>query len=247
MHYGTLWSIGGGVGSGKTLLVHSIAAHIIKKNIPVACFMLEERLGKSLVNISTHLSNCRIGLFEADKLGQVIHDFDLNNNLHLWKNKGQNDWDNIAQCIRFYAVVLGVKVFFVDNVTAITNTLSPTEQNTEIARVATEAHGLADELDIAVVLLSHLNPPSSGPSHEEGGEVRPVQFTGSRALMRWSDVMIGFERNLYAEGEYKHHSKIRVIKDREAGKTGVIKTIYDVETGGLYERVEESTEEAESW
>ena len=187
-------------------------------------------------------------LFEADKLGQVIHDFDLNNNLHLWKNKGQNDWDNIAQCIRFYAVVLGVKVFFVDNVTAITNTLSPTEQNTEIARVATEAHGLADELEVTVVLLSHLNPPSSGPSHEEGGEVRPVQFTGSRALMRWSDVMIGFERNLYAEGEFKHHSKIRVIKDREGGKTGVIKTIYDVETGALNERVDEDvTEEAEAW
>lgn len=251
MHWGTLWSIGGASGAGKTLLVHAITAHFISQHkVPTATFMLEERIGKTLTNIATHLTGVKMGMFEQERMQQVIEDFNLDDNLHLWKNKGANDWDNISQCIRFYAVVMGVKLFFVDNVTALTNTLSPTECNTEIARIATEAHGLCDELNITIVLLSHLNPPSSGPSHEEGGEVRPVQFTGSRALQRWSDVMLGFERNLYAEGDMKHLSKIRVLKDRENGRTGFINTRYDLNTGRLDETdasFQAADEDVDAW
>lgn len=236
LQWGTLWSIGGASGAGKTLLVHAITAHFISVHkCATAVFALEERIGKTLTNVVTHLTGIKSTGFEGERIKQAIESFELEEKLHLWKNKGANDWDHIAQCIRFYAVVLGVKLFFVDNVTALTNTLSPTECNTEIARIATEAHGLCDELGITIIMLSHLNPPSSGPSHEEGGEVRPVQFTGSRALQRWSDVMLGFERNLYAEGDMKHLSKIRVLKDRENGRTGVINTRYDLDTGRLVE------------
>lgn len=239
LRWGELWSIGGASGAGKTLLAHAISSHFIKVHkIPCALFMMEERIGKTLINIATHLTGVKKQTPEEGFLEQVIQDFELEEHLHLWKNKGENSWDNVAQCIRFYAVVMGCKLIFVDNVTALVNTMSPSEQNTEIARIGTEAAGLADELGITIVVFSHLNPPSSGPSHEEGGEVRPVQFTGSRALQRWSHVMLGFERNLYAEGEFCHYSKIRVLKDREGGKTGFINTRYDPDTGLLNEHDE---------
>lgn len=236
VRWGEMWSIGGGVGCGKTLLAHAIGAHFIKVHkIPTAMFMLEERIGKTLINVSTQLTGVKTVGFQKDRQLQVNEQYNLDELLHLWKNKGANDWENISQCIRYYATVHGVKLFFIDNVTALTNTLSPSEMNTEIAKIATEAHGLCDELDICIMLFSHLNPPSSGPSHEEGGEVRPAQFTGSRALMRWSEYLLGFERNLYAEGDAKHYSRIRVLKDRENGKTGVINTRYDPNTGRLDE------------
>lgn len=235
IRWGEISALGGGVGGGKTTLVHAISAHFIKMGYACACFMLEERISKTLSHISTQLTGVKMVGFERDRQMQINETYQLDELLHLWKNKGSNDWDNIAQCIRYFATVLGVKMFFVDNITALTNTLSPTEINTEIARIATEAAGLADELDIHIMLLSHLNPPSSGPSHEDGGEVRPVQFTGGRGLMRWCQLLLGFERNLYAEGETKHYSRIRVLKDREDGKTGVINTRYDPETGGLVE------------
>jgi len=236
LRFGEISSLGGGVGCGKTLLVHAIAAHFLKVHkIPCACFMLEERISKTLINVSTQLIGSKLVGFDKDRQTQINEEFNLDEMLHLWKNKGANDWENIAQCIRYYANVHGVKLFFVDNVTALTNTLSPSEMNTEIAKIATEAAGLADELDIHIMLLSHLNPPNSGLSHEEGGEVRPGQFTGSRALMRWVQLMFGFERNLFAEGDAKHMSKIRVLKDREDGNTGVITTQYDPETGRLIE------------
>ena len=232
--WGELWGIGGGVGCGKTLLAHAIAAHFIDVHkVGVGMFMLEERIGKTLINVSTHLTGVKSVGFEKERQQGISEQYNLDDLLHLWKNKGANDWENIAQCIRYYATVLGVKLFFIDNITALTNTLSSTEINTEVAKIATEAHGLCDELNITIMIFSHLNPPHSGPSHEEGGEVRPVQFTGGRGIMRWSENMLGFERNLYAEGDAKHLSRIRVLKERENGHTGVITTRYCLETGRL--------------
>jgi twinkle protein len=236
LRWGEISALGGGVGGGKTTLVHAIGAHFISQHkVATAFFMLEERISKTLHNVSVQLTGVKSVGFEKDRQQQINETYNLDELMHLWKNKGANDWDNISQCIRYYASIHGVKLFFVDNITALTNTLTPSEINTEIARIATEGAGLADELDIHIMFLSHLNPPHSGPSHEEGGEVRPSQFTGGRGLMRWVQLMLGFERDLYAEGEMKHMSRIRVLKDREDGHTGVITTRYDTETGRLEE------------
>lgn len=236
LRYGEISALGGGVGGGKTTLVHAIGAHFLGVHkVPTAFFMLEERISKTLHNVSVQLTGVKQVGFDRQRQQQINETYQLDELMHLWKNKGANDWDNISQCIRYYATVHGVKLFFVDNITALTNTLSPTEINTEIARIATEGAGLADELDVHIMFLSHLNPPTSGPSHEEGGEVRPSQFTGGRGLMRWVQLMLGFQRNMYAEGDMKHMSKICVIKDREDGNIGSITTRYDPETGRLEE------------
>ncbi|MGL5013623.1 MAG: hypothetical protein ACRC6V_04930, partial [Bacteroidales bacterium] len=85
-------------------------------------------------------------------------------------------------------------------------------------------------------VFSHLNPPKSGAPHEEGGQVQEVQFTGSRALMRFSQLILGFERNKQGEGEEKNLSQIRVLKDRYFGQTGTVGTKYDPNTGRLTQR-----------
>ena len=85
-------------------------------------------------------------------------------------------------------------------------------------------------------MFSHLNPPGGNKSHEEGAEVKENQFTGSRALQRWSHLMLGFERNKQADGDDKHNSLIRVLKDRNYGNTGIVYTRYDVGTGCLVSR-----------
>lgn len=256
MRWGELWTLAGGVGSGKTLVAHAIAAHTLREHkAKTSLFMLEERIGHTLRQQATQITGIPFHRpdipFQGDQLKHVV-DSQLADNVFLWRNNGENNWDNIAQCIRFFAVVEGVKFCVVDNVTAMTSMLAPTEQNTEISRIATEAAGLADELNITILLLSHLNAPTSGPSHEEGGEVKASQMTGSRALMRWSHVILGFERNQQAEGDYKNYSRIRVLKDRMYGRTGYINTIYTPDTGRLEEHdleaVAESVgEDKQSW
>ncbi|MDJ1420203.1 hypothetical protein MU707_31090, partial [Pseudomonas aeruginosa] len=92
----------------------------------------------------------------------------LRGKLFMWKNKGQNDWDHIKECIRFWAVAMDVKTILLDNMTAMTNHLSPSEMNTEIARICTELAGMADELGLRIFIFSHLNPPKGNRTHEEG-------------------------------------------------------------------------------
>ena len=61
------------------------------------------------------------------------------------------------------------------------------------------------------------------------GKVLESQFTGSRALQRYSHFMFGFERNKQAVVE--HVSKFRVLKNRPYGRTGMFKTAYNTATG----------------
>lgn len=243
---GEIVAIGGGTGIGKTLLAHAISAHnILEHQEKVGVFLLEENVNMSLKNIAGKVA--RWAFHRPDvEWRQDLYDAacdKIEDNLFLWSNKGQNDWEHIKECIRYWAVVEGVKSFFVDNMTTLTNHLSPSEQNTEIARISTEIAGMADELNIRIFIFSHLNPPGGKLSHEEGAEVREHQFTGSRALQRWSQVILGFERNKHAGEEEKHFSRIRLIKDRMYGNTGLVYTKYDVPSGCLDERPEGSEDE----
>lgn len=243
---GEIIAIGGGTGIGKTLLAHSIAAHnIMEHQEKVGVFLLEENVNMSLKNIAGKVA--RHAFHRPDvEWRQDLYDAAVDKieaNLFLWSNKGQNDWENIKECIRYWAVVEGVKSIFIDNMTTLTNHLSPSEQNTEIARISTEIAGMADELNIRIFIFSHLNPPGGKLSHEEGAEVREHQFTGSRALQRWSQVILGFERNKHASDDEKHFSRIRLIKDRLYGNTGMVYTKYDVPSGCLDERPDGSESE----
>ncbi|MCS5737316.1 P-loop NTPase family protein, partial [Herbiconiux daphne] len=114
---------------------------------------------------------------------------------------GQNDWEDIKQCIRFWVIENDVKFIILDNITALVSHLTPSEINTEISKIASELAGMCQELEFTAFVLSHLNAPSSGDPHEEGGQVKEVQFTGSRSLMRWCQCIIGFERDKQAEGK----------------------------------------------
>ena len=242
---GEIISLGGGTGIGKTLLAHQIAAwNITEHKENAGVFLLEENVNNSLKNIAGKVARKAFHRpdIEFDEVAFNDACDQLDGKLFLWRNKGQNDWDNIKECLRYWAVVENVKSVFIDNVTCLTNHLSPSEQNTEIARIATDIAGLADELNIRIFIFSHLNPPGGKLSHEEGAEVKEHQFTGSRALQRWSQLIIGFERNKQATGDEKHDSRIRVIKDRNYGNTGLVYTRYTVDTGCLDERPGDETE-----
>lgn len=238
---GEIVAIGGGTGIGKTLLAHSIAAwNITEHKENAGVFLLEENVNNSLKNIAGKVARKAFHRpdLEWDEVAYNDACDKLEGKLFLWRNKGQNDWENIKECLRYWAVVENCKSIFIDNMTTLTNHLSPSEQNTEIARISTEIAGLADELNIRIFIFSHLNPPGGKLSHEEGAEVKEHQFTGSRALQRWSQVILGFERNKQGADGTKNDSRIRLIKDRMYGNTGICYTRYQVETGCIDERPE---------
>ena len=237
---GEIVAVGGGVGIGKTLLAHEIAAWNWKVHGEASfLIMLEEANGDTVKNVAGKMDDIPYHRpdfdFDADALRKTAGE--MNDGIHLWRSSINQairfDFDRIISAIRYHATVNNVKHVFFDNVTAATQHLTPTEINTEVGRIAMELAGLADELDLQIFIFSHLNTPSSGASHEDGGQVREHQFTGSRALMRWCQVIVGFERNKQAGGDMKHRSKIRLLKQRKYGTSGDIDTAYSPATGRL--------------
>lgn len=239
---GEMIAVGGGVGGGKTLIAHELTAWLINKyQQKVGVFMLEETTGNTLKNIAGKSANIPFhkpdAEFDEDQLRDEILKYD--GNLFLYKNYGQNSWEDIKRCIRFWVIEHGVKFLFIDNVTALVSHLTATEINSEVAKIGVELSGLCNELGCTAFIFSHLNPPKNGAPHEEGGQVQEVQFTGSRALMRFSQVILGFERNKQAEGDAKNLSMIRLLKERNFGGSGVVPSIYNPVTGRLRQRTDD--------
>ncbi|UIW10531.1 DnaB-like replicative helicase [Aeromonas phage BUCT695] len=241
IRFGELISIGGGVSCGKTLIGHELASHLIMKHKQkCGMFMLEETVGNTIKNIAGKSAGITFHKPDADFDPELLRNEALkyDGSLFLYKNFGQNDWEDIKRCIRFWVVEHGVKFIFLDNVTCLVSHLTSTEINSEIAKIGAELAAMCNELQFTCFVFSHLNPPKAGLPHEEGGAVQEAQFTGSRALMRFSQLMLGFERNKQADGDWKNLSQIRLLKDRNFGQSGTIGTKYNPVTGQLVERAE---------
>jgi len=246
LRFGEIIAIGAGVSLGKTLLAHELTSHLVKvHDQKVGCFLLEEQVGDSVKNIagkSAGIPFHRPDLdFDPELLRKAAMEFD--DKVYLYNNFGMNEWPDIKQCMRFWVVEHGVKWIFLDNITTLVAHLSPSEANTEISRIASELAGMCAELGFTCFIFSHLNAPSGGAPHEEGGAVKEVQFTGSRSLMRWCQGILGFERNKQAEGDAKNYSMIRLLKDRKYGKSGLVYTKYIPGTGRLLQREEHEVNE----
>ena len=169
--FGEMISIGGGVGSGKTLLAHEFAAHIINEHdLNCGVFMLEETVGNSLKNIAGKSANVPFHLPDLDYDPQLLRDeaMKYNGKLFLYQNFGSNEWEDIKQCIRFWVIENQCKFIFLDNITCLVSHLTPSEINTEVSRIASELSGMCNELNFTCFVFSHLNPPQSGASHEDG-------------------------------------------------------------------------------
>ena len=240
--YGEIVCVGAGVSVGKTDFVTSQIAFDIKHDWKVGTFMLEQSKKETLLRIAGKLDGQHYHLpnqtFDKDNLKETVHS--MQNKLYMFDNFGSIEWEVIREKIRYMCHNYGVRIFYIDNLTALNAHASDERRNLDalMAQVAT----LAKELDIWILLVSHLNPPKSGASHEAGGKVEQNQFTGSRAIMRWAFFMMGVERNtLHPDPAERNKGLIRCIKDRFSGRaTGhKIGFVYDTDSGLCLETEEE--------
>jgi len=236
--YGEVVSLGAGVSVGKTDFIQQQMAFDMKQGYKIATFMLEQSKTETLLRLAGKVDSQQYHLpdskFDRKELETTIHSLD--NKLYIYDNFGKIDWDTIKDKIRSARYSYGVRLFYIDNLTALNSHADDERRNLD--SLMEEIASLAKELDIWVLLVSHLNPPKKGIAHESGGQVEQGQFTGSRSIMRWSSFMLGVERNtLHEDPVERCKGLVRVIKDRFSGRaTGqTIGFVYDTETGALLE------------
>lgn len=231
-------ALGAGTGVGKTdFITEQIAYDLTVLKQPVAAFMLEQMPSETVKRITGKLSSKRFhvpdGSWTKEELAEGLGKLRSGGKLFLYDNFGATDWDVIRERIRYLAHSEGVKLFYLDHLTALA--AHAEDERVELEKIMAEIGGLVKELDIWLLFVSHLATPEGKP-HEEGGRVTIRHFKGSRAIGFWSHFMFGLERNQQADDEVLRGTTIfRVLKDRLTGQaTG--KTVplgYDATTGRL--------------
>lgn len=233
--------LGAGVGIGKTNWAKELQSWLVNKHgLPVGVFMLEETPGRTLKGIAGKFTGIPFhkpdAMFEESDLHDAIKGLD--GKVFLYRHdKWGADWDSIKPAIRAMVHYGGVKDIFLDNLTVLVSHLSASEANDEINRIAKDISHMVHELDITLYGFSHLNAPATGEPHERGGKVHERQFTGSRALMRYANYILGIERNKDPEISQKERntSTLVLLKDREFGNVGRFPIYYDPDTDGYRE------------
>lgn len=236
---GEVISIGGGTGIGKTLLAHELVVHnALVHGWNTFAMFLEESNIESLQNLTGKVDSITYHIpdtvFDKDTFRSSANR--LSEHIELWNPEDstdpESDWAAMKLLIRAKGDYLDLVV--IDNLTTLTEGMSATERNDFIGTLAKDCTQMAKKFNILFVIYSHLNAPDKNSRpHELGGIVKESQFTGSRALQRYSHAMLGFERN--KGGVDQNCSLIRLLKNRKFGRSGFVKTYYNSSTGRLYE------------
>ncbi|WP_448955708.1 DnaB-like helicase C-terminal domain-containing protein [Labrys neptuniae] len=238
--WGELYAFGAGTGIGKTdFLTQQIKHDVMVLGQKVGLFMLEQQPDETAKRVAGKFAGKTFHIpddtWTAEELAEVIDRLERDDNLFFYDNFGATDWDVIASTIRYLAHSEGVRIFYLDHLTALA--AAAEDERKELERVMAEMAALAKELNIIIHLVSHLATPEGKP-HEEGGRVMIRHFKGSRAIGFWCHYMFGLERDQQHEDErWRSITVFRVLKDRYTGRaTGeVVYLGYDRDTGTLYE------------
>lgn len=243
--YAELYCLGAGTGVGKTdFLLQQVEYDLNTLRLPVSVMFLEQPVaetGKRLAGkMKGKLFHVPDGKSTPEELSSALHEMIGNTKLFLYNSKGATDWKVIKSKVRYLAHAHGVKLFYIDNLTALA--AMEEDERKALEQIMAEMAGLCVELGIIIHLVSHLSTPE-GKAHEEGGRVQIKQLKGSRAIGFWCNFIFGIERDQQDEDQ-KNQSLFRVLKDRNTGRaTGkTIPIYYDAETGLLSERPSFNTE-----
>lgn len=237
---GELYAFGAGVGIGKTdVFTQQIAYDINVLKEKVGVIYLEQNVVETAQRVAGkiegklfHVPN---GTWTHDEYVSAIERLRDKQQLYMMEHFGAMDWQSVKSIIRFFAKAYGIRIIYLDHLTA----LSANEQDERRALdgIMADMASLAQEDGLIINFISHLTTPE-GKSHEEGGRVLEKQFTGSRAIARWSHYMFGLERNKQHEDrELRKVTTLRVLKDRQTGQAAgeTVMLYYNTDTGLLTE------------
>ena len=251
---GEIYGLGAGTGIGKTdWFTQQINYDAVDLNQKVCLFFLEqqpEETGKRLAGKfagrrfhiprlkdkpDTELPKGYTEEWTDEEQDKAIDALDENQNITLFDGFGANAWDTIKENIRYVCHAEGTRIFYLDHLTALA--AAEEDERKGLERITAEMGSLVKELNIMIIMISHLATPEGKP-HEEGGRVAIRHFKGSRSIGFWCHYMFGLERDQQHENvEMRSVSTFRVLKDRYTGNaTGeLIYFGYNKETGQLFE------------
>ena len=130
------------------------------------------------------------------------------------------------------AKALDVRWIILDHISILISGMDNGDERKMIDRAMTKLRTLVQELDIGLILVSHLRRPEGDKGHEDVAKVRLGQLRGSHAIAQLSDICLSLQvdpDDPDGDGRF-----IQILKNRFTGEVGNAGGVsYNRETGRL--------------
>lgn len=223
---GELYTLGAGNSIGKTdWTTQSISYDALVLGVMTAVIYLEQPPVETLKRLAGKFAGKPFHIpmealdkedrYTQEELDAALDALESSPNLIFGGNFASTEWDDVEAKIRYLVVAHGVRIVYLDNLTAL---IDETQERASVEGIIKSMALLCQELQINIILLCHLATPD-GKAHEEGGQVSLKHFKGSRAMGAWPHYAFGLERNTqHTDPELRNYSTFRVVKDRYTGR-----------------------------
>lgn len=226
-----------GSGIGKSTLSRELAYSLVSQGKKVAMVALEDQMdvtAQAMVALDMNIPLNKFRFNPPAKAAAQPH-FDKmihSGNLFFWKHFGRMNLANLMDKLYYYARSKSCDFIVLDHLSSVVAASKENNERQAIDHIMDELSQLVIETGVGLIMVVHLKRPSGDKSFAKGGEVELSDLRGSAALEQYSWAVVGLERD--QQGEDADFSRIRVLKNRTFGFTGLADTLrYDVDTGRM--------------
>ncbi len=238
---GEIVTVTAGSGIGKSQLTREFAYSLLKQGETLGYIALEESVKRSALGLMAIEMNkpLHLGMDDIDKK-DIRNAFDStvgSGRVFLYDHWGSTDSDNLLAKVRYLARGCDCSYIILDHLSIVVSGMGDGDERRLIDNTMTKLRTLTEELQIGLILVSHLKRPAGDKGHEEGAATTLAQLRGSAAIAQLSDMVIGLERN-QQDADNPNLTTVRILKNRWTGETGIACHLeYAKETGRMSETV----------
>lgn len=242
---GEITLIAAGSGIGKSTFVSEIAYHLVQNHgLKVANIFLETPMldsARKYIALDNNVSSAKLG-FNPDIISSESYEKSYTNliasgKLSFFNHFGSLKTETLVSKCNYFVKVMGVDFIILDHVSLVVAGTDTRDERKDLDVLMENLIRLVVTTGVGIIGVVHLKRVT-GKNYNTGGEVELVDLRGSAGLEQMSWNVVGLERD--QQGDTKDISKIRVLKNRTFGFTGVADTLkFDVQTGRLLPIVEE--------
>lgn len=206
-------------GQGKTEIIRAIEAHILETtDINVGLIHLEESQQRSIQGLAgyqlrepVHLPDSQASIRNVEEA--FIRLAKRDERVHIINYFDGDDPNRALDLIRFLAAKCECKVIFLDHISQLVSAMDDQDERKKLDYFATKLEQMTQELDFALVLVSHVN---------DEGKTR-----GSRYIGKVASVRIDLNRDhLSDDSVIRNTTYLCVSKNRDGATTGPAGSVY---------------------
>ena len=228
-----------GTGVGKTQVMREILYSLVQADRGnVGTLFLEEPTRDTGLGLMSLHAGKKLHLpdtvYTQEQFDEAYENTLGSNRVFLYDSFGSNTVARIVSMVRYLARSCECKYIILDHISIVVSDHAKDERKA-LDEIVTKLKTLTIELDICLLMVSHLSRDKNRKPPEEGGTINLQDIRGSAGIAQLSNIILALERNTQAEDEIERNTtKVRVIKNRFTGETGVADSLlYSKHSGRL--------------